>query len=212
MQKELTPNLKKRTFSGDDTNEIDCKKTFRIFDEIALDVIDEIALDAIDEKANLLQELIQEKPCQHLRKRFEFLSTLPDYEFFNVCIKASNSWSYQMFIPLFLAAIEEQKEKFPLRVLRTLVYLMDLKLIDEWYKVQTHQEREEGVEDSVIGIFRQFLELPDWDYFERLIRAHCTFSIESPFQPLRSRLIEEEKLGSIREETLDDIFDAYCKV
>jgi hypothetical protein len=163
-------------------------------------------------------------PFSLLSRRIAFLSSLPDYEFFNVCIKGSNAWSYQMFIPLFCAEMdgkktEERKGVCSLRMLRTLVYLMDLKLKDEWYERQLvgreeREERGEEIEVFAIDIFKEHfdLEQSNLDYFERLIRAHCIFSVEPEFQPLRSRLLNEESSGNITEDILSCIYDAYCKV
>jgi hypothetical protein len=181
----------------------ECKKSFRL---------EECSDKEECTKGDLQQELKKKFKEETLStKRFQFLSTLPDYEFFNVCIKSSCAWSYQMFIPLFLAGL---KEPIQLRVLRTAVYLMDLKVIDAWYKQEIGERLEEGLENFAIDIFKEHLDLEqlDWDYFERLIRAHCRFSVEKEFQPLRSRLLTEERSNSISEDVLNDIYEAYCNV
>lgn len=194
----ITPIIKKRSLSeGDDINK---------GDDIS---------KGKDIKKDLHQELKKEVKEETLStKRFQFLSTLPDYEFFNVCIKSSCAWSYQMFIPLLLDGL---KEPIQLRVIRTIVYLIDLKLIDAWYKQEIGEELEENLEDFAIDVFKEHLYLDldlvfDWDYFERLIRAHCRFSVEKQFQPLRSRLLTEEHANSISEDVLNDIYEAYCNV
>lgn len=192
-----TPIIKKRNLSeGEDI--IEYKKSFRLEEcsEFTKDLHQELNVEVKDE---LLAT-----------KRFQFLSTLPDYEFFNVCIKSSCAWSYQMFIPLILA---ELKEPIQLRILRTVVYFIDLKLIEAWYREEKGEELEEDLEDFAIKIFREHLYLDgNWDYFERLIRAHCRFSVEKEFQPLRSRLSYEERSKNISEDVLDEIYEAYCNL
>jgi hypothetical protein len=185
----ITPIIKKRSLSeGEDI--VEYKKSFRL---------------------DLQQELKKEVKEETLStKRFQFLSTLPDYEFFNVCIKSSCAWSYQMFIPLL---VDELKETIQLRVLRTIVYLIDQKLIEAWYKQEIGEELEEDLEEFAIEIFREHLDLDwNWDYFERLIRAHCRFSVEKEFQPLRSRLSSEERSKNISDDVLDEIYEAYCNL
>ena len=188
----ITPIIKKRSLSeGEELNE--SRKSFRL---------------------DLQQELKKEVKEETLStKRFQFLSTLPDYEFFNVCIKSSCAWSYQRFIPLLL---DELKETIQLRVIRTIVYLIDLKLIEAWYRQEIGEEIEEeevAIEDFAIDIFKEHLDLDlNWDYFERLIRAHCRFSVEKEFQPLRSRLSTEERSKNISEDVLDEIYKAYCNL
>lgn len=194
----ITPIIKKRSLSeGEELNEH--RKSFRLeeFSEFTKDLQQEL-------KKGVKEETLS-------TKRFQFLSTLPDYEFFNVCIKSSCAWSYQMFIPLLL---DELKETIQLRVLRTIVYLIDIKLIEAWYRQEIGEEIEEvAIEDFAIDIFKEHLDLDlNWDYFERLIRAHCRFSVEKEFQPLRSRLSTEERSKNISEDVLDEIYEAYCNL
>jgi len=193
----ITPIIKKRSLSeGEELNEH--RKSFRLeeFSEFTKDLQQKL-------KKGVKEETLS-------TKRFQFLSTLPDYEFFNVCIKSSCAWSYQMFIPLLL---DELKETIQLRVLRTIVYLIDIKLIEAWYRQEIGEEIEEDLEDFAIDIFKEHLDLDlNWDYFERLIRAHCRFSVEKEFQPLRSRLSTEERSKNISEDVLDEIYKAYCNL
>jgi hypothetical protein len=172
------------------------------------------------ESTSLLFHFEQEKLNRHLElteKRFRFLLELGDYEFYHLCIKRSNSWTYQMFMPIILETENQiQSDPVSLRILRLLMYQYDIKLRDEEYRRLTGQEYLEAsvVAKELMAFFHQFFKdiISDWSFVELLLMAHCLFSVSTETLPLRIQLEKEEKDGVILEDTIVQVYDKYCSI